>query len=213
MIKTALIAALLLTLTKTVWAGADGDALMRFGLLGQWGVGGRNLANRSAAGLSLPQTRLGADMRLLTYVAISVVLLALAAPASGAAQKDLDDCNQNNDLDRLIAGCSHIIDDTSMPPHSRVLAYDRRANAYRSKHDFGHALADYDQAILFEPQNANLFADRGIANSHKKDYDRAVADFSRAVQLAPSNSTFIGTLMFYRGYALHAQGKYPQAIS
>ncbi len=49
--------------------------------------------------------------------------------------------------------------------------------------DYDGALADLNHALELEPQNAELFVNRGVAKEHHKDYTDALADFNHALEI------------------------------
>jgi Flp pilus assembly protein TadD len=53
------------------------------------------------------------------------------------------------------------------------------------KGDDDKGLADYDQAIKFDPDDALSYNNRGIARVAKGDRAGAIADFRKALTLAP----------------------------
>jgi len=62
-------------------------------------------------------------------------------------------------------------------------AYAARANAYLNESERQKAIADFDQAIGFEPDNSGLWNDRGLAKAETYDQNGAVEDTSRAIEL------------------------------
>ena len=61
------------------------------------------------------------------------------------------------------------------------LAYNNRGNAYSAKGVHDAAIADYTNAMKFNPKSADAFYNRGIALQAKKDLDGAYADYSHAM--------------------------------
>ena len=52
--------------------------------------------------------------------------------------------------------------------------------------DLEKALADYDKSIQLDPDYANAFWSRGLANRKLGDYPAALADFRRYLELNPN---------------------------
>lgn len=48
-------------------------------------------------------------------------------------------------------------------------------------------IADYDEAIRRNPDDARAYLNRGNAYCEKGDYDQAIADFNRAIERAPDD--------------------------
>jgi tetratricopeptide (TPR) repeat protein len=100
-------------------------------------------------------------------------------------------------------------------------AFFARADAYRDKAqwDFDaylvdgvyedRAIADYDEGLRLEPNNAVAFRNRGFLNTKRQRYDRAIQDFDQAIRLDPNvAAAFVG-----RAYALRFAGQYDRAIA
>jgi tetratricopeptide (TPR) repeat protein/uncharacterized RDD family membrane protein YckC len=90
--------------------------------------------------------------------------------------------NGNSDIGNIIAERSEAI---RLNPK---FAYNR-ASVYAAKADYGHAIASYDEAIAFKPEDANAFLGRGSAYLAQSELDNALADYSEAIRLDP-NFTF-----------------------
>ena len=87
--------------------------------------------------------------------------------------------------------------------------FNGRGNAYYSKGEYDHAIADYDEAIKLDPTLVAPFNGRGNAYYRKGDYDRAIADYDQAIKLASNfASPFNG-----RGNAFYSKGDYDRAIA
>jgi hypothetical protein len=71
-----------------------------------------------------------AIVRSWTSCALVVTPLLACVPALGASQADYDQCLQNVDQDRRIAGCTRVIDDAGESNRNRQLAYDNRGTAW-----------------------------------------------------------------------------------
>ena len=108
-------------------------------------------------------------------------------------------------------------------PHKKELdrkyaiAYYNRGNAYFRKRDYDKAIADYDNAIKFDPKYASerdleyaaiAYNNRGVVYSRKGDYDRAIADYDNAIKLDRKYAIAYNN----RGIAYDEKGDYHQAI-
>ncbi len=101
----------------------------------------------------------------------------------GFAQANpIDDCNQSDDAEKQIDGCSEFLQLDPFSPYV-ALAYGRRGEAYMRKGDLAHAIADFDQAVAIDGGQARFYVSRGLAYRDKRDLDRAIADFSKAIEL------------------------------
>jgi tetratricopeptide (TPR) repeat protein len=61
----------------------------------------------------------------------------------------------------------------------------RRGNAYYAKKDYDRALADYNETIRLDPDNAAALYNRGLVKQRKGDISGANEDIARAKQLSP----------------------------
>lgn len=89
-------------------------------------------------------------------------------------------------------------------------AYVMRSEIYtRSHHDFEHALADMDSAILLEPRYAGYFINRAFMKYNLDDYFGAMADYDYAISLDPASQE----AHFNRGLLRAEVGDNNKAIS
>ena len=119
-------------------------------------------------------------MRRFLLISVCVVFAKLSAPAIA---DDSEDCS-SDDPDRMIRGCSAVVDSRHAMRQTLAIAYHRRGVAYARQKDYDRAITDYTKAIELEPRNPSAYNDRGIAYTSKGDYGRAIADVTRAVELA-----------------------------
>jgi membrane associated rhomboid family serine protease/tetratricopeptide (TPR) repeat protein len=61
-------------------------------------------------------------------------------------------------------------------------------NTLLDRHDYDHAIADFDKAIASDPKAAMAFADRGMAYLWKRNDRQASKDFDAAVAIDPTNA-------------------------
>ncbi|HBR22615.1 MAG TPA: hypothetical protein DD713_08660 [Nitrospiraceae bacterium] len=88
-------------------------------------------------------------------------------------------------------------------------AYLSRGEAYAKKGQYDRAIADYNKAIVLDPNNAEAYTGRGVAYAKKEQYDRAIEDFNKTIALDPNNaSAYLG-----RGAAYFLSGNKGRAIS
>lgn len=114
-------------------------------------------------------------------ISATVAALLIASPIlAGPAE----DCNQTEDAELGIRGCTELI--RRNPRNAE--AYDNRGSHYNTKGDRKQALADHSKAIAINPKDSVAYYNRGIAYSDMKDWDRAVADYSKAIALNPRDA-------------------------
>lgn len=137
-----------------------------------------------------------------------VLTLQWALAALAAGQSDYDDCAQNADQDRRIAGCTRIIDDIGESNFNHALAYGNRGTAWHAKGDNDRAIADYSEAIRLNPKDVPAYNNRGTALRDKGDLDRAIANYNQAIRLDPNDVAAYNN----RGNAWHEKGDAKRAV-
>jgi tetratricopeptide (TPR) repeat protein len=120
--------------------------------------------------------RLGC-LAALVAALFAIVASGTAAPGkdAAAAKRDWADCVAR-DIDVAIRGCTELIGTKAKNAAAPARAYLRRGEAYYKMGDYGHAIADFDQAIGLEPGDAEAFVYRGAVYREKGDHARALAD-------------------------------------
>jgi tetratricopeptide (TPR) repeat protein len=73
--------------------------------------------------------------------------------------------------------------------HLNLKAYQRRMD---------RAIAEYTEALRFDPDDANVYNKRGEAYFGKSDYDKAIADYEAASRIDPNNAEYGMNLAFAR---------------
>ncbi|MDR0304925.1 MAG: tetratricopeptide repeat protein [Chitinispirillales bacterium] len=71
---------------------------------------------------------------------------------------------------------------------NRAADHNNRGVEYLNKGDYDRAIADFNEAIRIDPNNAIVRGNRGNAYFMKNDYDRAIADFKEAIKLNPNDT-------------------------
>jgi tetratricopeptide (TPR) repeat protein len=115
---------------------------------------------------------------------IAAILMLVWLPVAAYAGP-LEDCEQAQDIDRRVHGCTARI---SQFPRDAT-AFFNRGSAYLGKHDLDHAIADYARVIQIDPAYSPAYYYRGIAYERRELYDPAIADLSRAVEINPRHGS------------------------
>jgi lipoprotein NlpI len=123
-------------------------------------------------------------MRLSAVVIGTAALFAVAAPAVAASRADWDAC-EGKDPDRVIAGCTRIIQTPGATARDTAIPHYNRGVAYQNKGDHDRAIADFTETIGLGLKLPTVYRSRGYAYFQRDDYDRAIADFNEAIRLAP----------------------------
>ena len=133
-------------------------------------------------------------MRRPVLAVAAGVLCALAAgavvpPGGARAAADdvlqrLGDCQDDEtENDDRIEICTDIIENMSLPEDLRAEALINRGIVHLDERKPKLALADFEQAIVFNPGYPAAHAYRGEAHKAMELFDRALADYDRAVAL------------------------------
>ena len=93
--------------------------------------------------------------------------------------------------------------------NNRGLAYRRLDEWYRdirknkkSVQNYMKAIQDYDNVIQLDPDNADVYYNRGVANRNLGQHQRAIQDYDQAIRLKPT-----AWLYNNRGYAYYNLGQ------
>jgi tetratricopeptide (TPR) repeat protein len=89
--------------------------------------------------------------------------------------------NMNGDINGAIDDYSLAIRGTA----SKEPYLIKRGNAYYAKKDYDNALADYNETLRLDPNNAAALYNRGLVEQRQGDMSGANGDIARAKQLSP----------------------------
>src|SRR5690606_17256139 len=84
-----------------------------------------------------------------------------------------------------------------------------RGFVYHEQGDYTLAIADYDQVIRLDPENADAYYNRGLAYHASGAYAEAVADYTQAITLNPEDVE----AYYNRGMIYFAQAEYQLAVA
>ena len=73
-------------------------------------------------------------------------------------------------------------------PKGAAYCYSNRAEQYERLREYDKALADYDSAIVLQPENADRYYNRALFYYEQKEYNKSIVDFTRATELDPDDS-------------------------
>ena len=131
------------------------------------------------------------------------ILLAGFLSASLAATPRAQDydvlfkkCYSNGIPDHVIVSCSAVIARGLADKEDLATAYKNRGNAYDDKGEYDLALADYEQAVAINPQDADAFNSRGTTYTALGRYELAIQDFDQAIKLNPASPMAFGNRCF-----------------
>jgi len=85
---------------------------------------------------------------------------------------------------------------------SSAKEYVARGDAYREKDDNDSAIAEYNEAIRLNPNDAEAYCNRGIAYVNKGCYRSAAVNYAKAIWLDPIKYCFLLSLVFLPIWAI-----------
>jgi tetratricopeptide (TPR) repeat protein len=140
----------------------------------------------------------------------------LLASFSIASADDLGACNvPDAQPDDAISACSRVIAAGSVQGHDLAVVYRNRGAGYYRKDANDEALADFERAIVLDPNYALGYRGRGAIFQRKREYDRALADLDTAVRLDPTDAVsrnIHGLVWRFKGDLDRAIADYGEAI-
>jgi tetratricopeptide (TPR) repeat protein/S1-C subfamily serine protease len=87
--------------------------------------------------------------------------------------------------------------------------YNDRGITYNALKEYSKAIADYDKAIVIDPENTNAYNNRGATYAGLKEYPKAITDYDKAIAINPGFAEAYNN----RGLIYAALGEYPKAIT
>lgn len=111
-----------------------------------------------------------------------------AAGANAQLSPNWRGCTGNPDIDwrQQILRCTELIDSGAETRKNLSVAYYDRALAYENLNDYRHAIADYSQAAMLDPADADALLYRGIDRIRTGDRAGGEADIAAAKRIDPN---------------------------
>ena len=115
-----------------------------------------------------------------------IFAVVLVLSATGAwADHSASDCNQDDDVDVRIRGCTQVIEQSQA---NIAIAYHNRGVAHWRNFDDELAIADYTEAIAIDPNYSEAYSSRGLVYGLSGDKEQAIADFLMVLEIDPLNT-------------------------
>ena len=117
--------------------------------------------------------------------------VALAAMMMASAMAQLSPhwqaCTGNPgiDWDQQIKSCTALIQSGTELKENVAIAYYNRALAYENKDDYARAIADYDEALRLNPNDADALLYRGLDKQRLGDKAGGESDVAAAKRMNP----------------------------
>jgi tetratricopeptide (TPR) repeat protein len=136
------------------------------------------------------------------YLKILILFGACAGPAFGASQQDRTDCKSGNDIEKVVAACTRILDDSNTSSRDRYAALEGRGLAllargtmFDDRDALKRALDGFKDMTDLEPQNARGYKLRADALEKLGDTLGALIQIGTAIRFAPTTRHY-----FQRGW-------------
>jgi lipoprotein NlpI/predicted aspartyl protease len=110
--------------------------------------------------------------------------------------------------DAGIAACTLAIMSGQLSSKNLGITHNNRGKAWGIQGQYDKAIADFDEAIRLNPQDALTYGNRGYAWYRKGDNDRAIADYSEAIRLNPLGADYY----LLRGYTQFGLGRFDASL-
>ncbi len=131
------------------------------------------------------------------------------AKPHGASAALIQDCADAKAASlSVIEACGGLLESVSSGDQLREMAYFNRARAHADRGEHDAAIADLDQVLRLNPENAMGYGLRGAVHGRKNEPGAAIADFDRAIALNPKDAD----ALMNRGTAHERNGEYLRAI-
>ncbi|MDB5698830.1 MAG: hypothetical protein JWN69_1634 [Alphaproteobacteria bacterium] len=150
-------------------------------------------------------------MRRFTAKLLIVLVTAVVSTAAFGQSRDqqVAYCMGSDpaQLSLKIRGCTALITSGQESNENLAVEFNNRGNAYDDQNDYARAIADYNEAIRYNPQYTSAFFNRGLSLEREGDHARAIADFNEAIRLNPQYAkAYYGRGMAERLLGNTAQG-------
>ncbi|HYC17050.1 MAG TPA: tetratricopeptide repeat protein [Pseudolabrys sp.] len=120
-------------------------------------------------------------------IGATVAVAAMMASAMAQLSPHWQACTGNPgiDWDQQIKSCTALLESGTELKENVAIAYYNRALAYENKDDYAHAIADYDEALRLNPNDADALLYRGLDKQRLGDKAGGEADVAAAKRMNP----------------------------
>ena len=116
-------------------------------------------------------------------VAVAATIISVSAQLSPHWQACTG--NPGIDWDQQIKSCTALVELENELKENVAIAFYNRALAYENRKDYARAIADYDEAIRLNPNDADALLYRGLDKQRMGDWASGEADVAAAKRINP----------------------------
>jgi tetratricopeptide (TPR) repeat protein len=135
---------------------------------------------------------------------VAVPLLIVLGVLIGLSTHTVVNCGDEDEPDI----CAAVIGFSPLRGSLIAFAYEGRGRIALRHGDWRRAIADFDEAIILNPNRASLYRDRALARRQNGDLELAIEDYDEAIAHDPRQAA----PYHQRGLALAASGDLDRAI-
>lgn len=126
----------------------------------------------------------------MRWILTGFALAFIAASASAQTALDFEMCQDKDDPDLRVTGCTAIIDSGSVTaPSDLAVLFEARAMAYFEKDRYEQAAQDFTKAIEYKPGDGSIYAERGYSYEKNGQTNLAITDYRTTLKLAAPDSS------------------------
>lgn len=124
----------------------------------------------------------------------AIALLLMMGVAQAQLPVEWQSCTGNPgvDWDQQIANCTALIESGKESTENVGIAYYNRGLAFENKENYSRAIADFSEAILRNPNDADAYFFRSLDKARMGDKAGADADMAAAKRINPNVGRQIG---------------------
>ncbi|SEB83747.1 tetratricopeptide repeat protein [Bradyrhizobium erythrophlei] len=126
--------------------------------------------------------------RVYTAILAAASIVLSAADVFAVDPQDLKQCENSDDVPRMIAACTNLSQDAGLPAGLRSMALLKRGFGNFALGHIDAAEADFSEAVRLNPKNNYAHHELGLTLAKKGEPARAIASLTEAIRLDPGSA-------------------------